>query len=205
MNKVFSLYPFKDSPASRKKARRSWDIVCGLTGLLIVCSVLICFREPYEIGEPTMHGFPLWFLVFLAYPVLLLLSVFNVIFRLDDSMLVNYVVFNNQAIGLGVIDLLTLLAIWAVVRFGMLRFFGSRWVQVASNFMLLVAGWGIAQLFYFLMVFLWNSGGFEPLHHHLEDPQPEPKNVIVVADDAPASNLELQHRKYEMKKQNKSL
>lgn len=203
MHKVFSLYPFKDSPASRRKTRRNWDIICALTGLLIVCSVLVCFREPYEIGEPTMHGFPLWFLVFLAYPVLLLLSVANMIFSLDGSLLVKYVVYGNQAIGLGVIDLVTLLAIWAIVRFVMLRFFGSRWVRVCGNFMLLVAGWGIVQLFYFLMVFLWSSGGFEPLHHHLEDPAPEPEKVIIVKEAHAGSNLELQHRKYEVKKQNR--
>lgn len=201
MNKVFSLYPFKDSPASKKKARRTWDIVCILTGLIIVCSVLICFNEPYEIGEPNMHGFPLWFLLFLAYPFLWILSIFNVIFGSDGSFFVNYVVYGNQALGLGIVDFLALILIWAVIRFGILRFFGSRWVQVCSNFMLLVAGWGICQLFYFLMVFLWDSGGFEPLHKHLREPEPAPERVVIV-EPPPASNLESQHRKYEMKKQN---
>ncbi len=200
MYKIFNLYPFKDSPASKKRARRSWDWICLLTGLLIICSALVCFDKPYEIGEPTMHGFPLWFLVFLGYPVLALISIFNIIFGLDGSSFVRFVAETNPAIGLGIIDFLTLAAIWAIVRFAILRAFGSRWVQICCNFMLLIAGWGIAQLFYFLMLFLWDRGGFQPLHKHLEELEPPPEKVIIV--EPPASNLESQHRKYELKKQN---
>ncbi len=202
MGKVFSLYPFKDSPSSRKKSRRSWDVICALTGLIIICSVLVCFRESYDIGEPAMHGFPLWFLLFLAYPILLIFSIVNVIFGGSGSALVTYVVHGNQAIGLGIIDFLALVVIWAVIRFLILRFFGSRWVQVCCNFMLMIAGWGIIQLFYFLMVFLWHSGGFEPLHHHLKEPEPPPAQ-ITAAESPSASNLELQYRKYELKKHNR--
>ncbi len=201
MGKIFSLYPFKDSPSSRKKSRHSWDIICALTGLIIICSVLVCFRETYEIGEPAMHGFPLWFLLFLAYPVLFLLSIVNIIFGGSGSTVVTYVAHGNPAIGLGIVDFLALVIIWAVIRFLILRFFGSRGVQVCCNFMLMIAGWGIIQLFYFLMVFLWHSGGFEPLHHHLAEPELKPSQVIA-AESQPASNLELQYRKYELKKTN---
>lgn len=193
-------FALKDSSASRRKARKIWDVICLLMGFVIICSVLVCLREEYEIGEPAMHGFPLFFLVFLGYPFLELISIFNVIWGQEGSALVQFVIYDHQALGLGIINFASLIVCWALVRFLGLKIFGSHWVNVCSNFMMIFVGWGILQLLFYLMVFLWDSGGFSQLHTHLEDPEPEPEKVIIV-DPKSMSNLERQHHKQEMKKQ----
>ncbi len=199
MIKEFNIFALKDSPSTRHKARRTWDVICLMMGVVIICSVLVCFREEYEIGEPTMHGFPLFFLVFIGYPFLELISIFNIIFGLEGSPMVQFVIHDHQVLGLGMINLTGLAVFWAVVRFVCLKMFGSIWVTVCSNFMMIFTGWGILQLLFYLMVFLWGHGGFAPLHNHLEETEPEPEKVVIV-DSKSMSNLERQHQKQEMKK-----
>ncbi len=180
----FNLFhiPHRDSLNTKKKARRQWDFLCALTGVIILVSVLFCLNQEFELNQSNSQGFLLWFLLFCAYPFLWLISVFNIIFGIDGPGMMDFITSNGyQAVALGIINFSALLAIWLLVRFWFLRAFGSKWVKVCSVLMMTYASWGIFQLSLYLMVILWNNSGFEAFHTQKSEPLPA---MTVVPESA---------------------
>lgn len=175
--------PHRDSPNAKKKARRQWDFLCALTGIIILVSVLLCLNQEFELSQSNTHGFSLWFLLFCAYPFLWLISVFNSIVGIDGPGMMNFIAENGyQAIALGIVDFGAILVIWLLVRFWFMRVFGSKWVKVCSFLLMTYAGWGIFQLSLYLMVVLWNNSGFEAFHSQRSEPPSAIKKVSPETD-----------------------
>lgn len=192
----FNLFyiPHRDSPSAQKKARHHWDFLCGLTGIIILISVLICFNQSFELNQPNTHGFLLWFLLFCAYPFLWLISVFYTISGINGPELMKLIFDNGyQAIALGIVNLSALLIIWLVVRFWFFRAFGVQWVRVCSFLMLTYASWGIFQLSLYLILSLWNHSGFKSWHHS-DSKESESPSVIQSALSVTSGKSENQHQ-----------
>ncbi|MDD2404461.1 MAG: hypothetical protein GX280_01435 [Lentisphaerae bacterium] len=183
--------PHRDSPGTKRKARRQWDVLCGLMALLIAVSTIICIGKDFELGEPNIHGFPLWFLLFCAYPFIWLISLFNITSGIEGSALVEFIIsYNYQGIALGIINLSGLVIIWLLVRFWFMHSFGSKWVKTSSVFMMMYVGWGVVQLIFYLMGILWGNGGFESLHAHLRGYEYRTAEIRSPAQsDAPKSSV----------------
>lgn len=185
--------PHRDSPGAQKKARRQWDFLCGLTGIIIVVTVFSCFNHPFELSQSNAHGFSLWFLLFCAYPFLWLISVFNAIIGIDGAELIKSIIDNGyHAIALGIVDFSALLVIWLLVRFWFMRAFGVKWVRICSGLVMAYAGWGIFQLSLYLMLLLWNNSGFKSLHSYSKES--EPPSVIKNTLSETSGKIESQHQ-----------
>ena len=50
-----------------RKANRRFDLCAAALALLILIAMAICFRQEYELGSNQPSGFAMWFLLFLAY------------------------------------------------------------------------------------------------------------------------------------------
>lgn len=177
--------PHRDSPSAQKKARHQWDFLCGLAGIIIVISVLSCFNQNFELSQSNMHSFPLWFLLFCAYPFLWLISVFNSITGINGQELTKFILDNGyHAIALGLVNFSALLMVWLLVRFWFLRAFGAKWVKVCTVLMMTYAGWGVFQLSLYLMLLLWNNGGFGSLHDYAQESKIESQEQITKIEKA---------------------
>ncbi len=155
---------------------RRWDQFTLLLALVIAVSCLVCYHRPYQLGEPAIHGFPLWFLLCTAYPLMELISLVNLVFDLSGSSLMRFLV-SREVLALGLVDLLTLAAVWALWRFRLGSRFGVSVLRAAGTFLGIYLAWGAMQLLLFFLVFIWLHGGFAELHEHLQTPPPEPEIV----------------------------
>ena len=90
----------------------------------------------------------------------------------------------NQALGMGIFDLVLVIVVWAVIRFCCSRRYGASWVRTAATFLTILAVWGAFQLSCVAAVLIWRGGGFSPLHRHLQR-EAEPEKVIVISREAP--------------------
>ena len=102
-----------------------FDLLAAALAVVIVVATAICMGEPYELGKPEPHGFALWFLLFLGYLPMELLSVFNWCFGLQETPLMHFLVVEQPAVMLGACNLATLAVLWAVFRFWAARRYGA--------------------------------------------------------------------------------
>jgi len=160
--------PSKSALAKQESARRNFDRACLFLLLMIAAAFLVCRGRPYELQAAVNHGHALWFLLLTAYPFLGLLGLVNVIFGTADSELVQYFTHGNPILGLAVADAVYLLAVWLILRWQGARWFGASGLRAAANLVLILAYWGVFQLFLTGLMFLWDSGGLAPFHP--EDP-----------------------------------
>ncbi len=163
-------------------AIRYWNRILLLLGIVIAIASIVSLRAPQlELGSPLPEGFVLWFMLCMAYPVLGLLGLINMLFGTQDSTIMRFFTHDHQILTLVVIDLLTTLVIWALGRYWALRKLGAVKLRIGGNFLLILGGWGIFQLLLFGISSVWQGGGFQPLHGHLK--QEEPEKVILVEKD----------------------
>ncbi len=171
-----------------RQSLRSFDRLCGALALVIVVATISCYGRPYELGASHPAGFAYWFLLFLAYLPLELLGMFNWLFGMQESGIVQLLVEKHQALGMGVCDLVLLLAVWIAARFWGANRFGVNFLDAVGRFVAVFMVWGVFQLLCMAAVVVWSNGGFRPLHRHLNRPD-EPERVIIVnpssADAAP--------------------
>ena len=160
-------------------ALRFWNRIFTALAVVVVLASVVGLRAPtLELGAPVPSGFALWFLLCLAYPVLGIVGLFNLILGTQDSALMQFLVRDHQVMTVVIIDFLTLSGVWAAGRFWMLRRFGGRKLRIVANFATILLGWGIFQLLVFGILSIWHTGGFEPLHKNMRHDEPE--RVIVV-------------------------
>lgn len=94
-----------------------------------------------------------------------------------------FLVYHNPPLGLGIFDLGLLAVVWAVIRFYCSRRYGANWMRTAATFLTILVVWGAFQLGCVAAVLIWRGGGFSPLHRHLQR-EAEPEKVIVVEREA---------------------
>lgn len=166
-----------------RKANRRFDLCAAALALLILIAMAICFRQEYELGSNQPSGFAMWFLLFLAYLPLELVGLVSWLFHAQDSSLMQFLVYHNPPLGLGIFDLGLLAVVWAVIRFYCSRRYGANWMRTAATFLTILVAWGAFQLGCVAAVLIWRGGGFSPLHRHLQR-EAEPEKVIVVEREA---------------------
>ncbi|MDR0933096.1 MAG: hypothetical protein LBM70_08790 [Victivallales bacterium] len=164
-----------------QRAKRRFDICSGSLAILFIIAMMLCFYQKCELGSNQPTGFAMWFLLFFAYLPLELLGLLNWIFQAHNSTLTQFIVEQNPALGLGLLDLGMLAIIWVVIRFHCSRRYGVNWMRSASTFMTILALWGVFQLGCVALVLLWRGGGFSTLHRYLQH-EPVPERVIIVGD-----------------------
>lgn len=156
--------PSKSALAKQAAARGFFDRSCLFLFLVLMAAFLICRGRPYELQASVCHGHALWFLLLTAYPFLGLLGLINVIFGTADSALMHYFTHGNPVLGLAAADAVYLLAVWLLLRWRGVRWFGAGGLRAAGNLVLILAFWGVFQLFLTGLMFLWDSGGLAPFH-----------------------------------------
>lgn len=175
----------------QRKALRYFDRSCLFLLLVLLAAFLVCYGKPYELQAAVSHGHAVWFLLLVAYPVLGLLGLINVLLGTSDAPIVLYFTVRQPIFGLILADVVYLLLLWLILRRRGGGWFGPGGLHAAGNFVLIVACWGIFQLFLSGVMFLWNSGGLTPFYPH--DPpaaaapvQPATGDRAAAAPAAPA-------------------
>lgn len=156
-----------------------WNRICLALALIMGVCTLVGYGSAriIDLGQPNPEGFVVWFMLCCAYPVLSLLGLINSILGSQDSTLMRFLVQEHQLLGLALINGSTLLLLWLGGRFAALRWLGALPLRVAAHFLMIIAGWGLFQLFLFGASAIWQSGGFQPLHanwRRIETVQPRP-------------------------------
>lgn len=166
---------------------RFWNRVIAALAVVVLLASAVSIHAPMlELGEPVPGGFALWFLLCLAYPVLGLLGLVNMILGTGDSELMRFLVRDHQVMTVVAIDFLTVFGVWATGRFWLIHRFGGRKLRIAANFVAIMTGWGIFQLLAFGILSTWHIGGFEPLHRNMKHEEPERVIVVNPATDPAA-------------------
>lgn len=156
-----------------------FDLLAAALAVVIVVATAICMGEPYELGKPEPHGFALWFLLFLGYLPMELLSLFNWCFGLQETRLMHFLVVEQPAVMLGACNLATLAVLWVVFRFWAARRYGANFLQTTVHFLEILLVWGLFQIGCLVGLEVWDRGGFTPMHRHLTRPA-EPEKVILI-------------------------
>ena len=164
-----------------RKAVFKFDLVSGLLLVVIVIAMFCSCGEAYELGRAHAPGFAIWFLLFIAYVPLALVGGINWMFGIQDNFMMRFLL-ENQALGMGIFDLVLVIVVWAVIRFWLGRRYGANFIAAAGNFLLMLLVWGVFQLLCLGVVTIWERGGFSPLHRHLER-EAEPERVIVIGQE----------------------
>ena len=154
----------KSAEAKQKKARSQWNRACLFLLLVLLAAFLVCWGRPYELQSAVNHGHALWFLLLTAYPFLGLLGLVNVLFGTVDTRFVQYFTSGNPVLGLAAADAIYLLLVWLLIRWRGVRWFGPGGLKAAANLVLILAFWGVFQLFLTGLMFLWDAGGLTPFH-----------------------------------------
>lgn len=173
----------KSSDIKRQKAIGYFDRCCFLLFLVLLGAFLVCYGKPYELQEAVSHGHAVWFLLLFAYPILGFLGLVNVLLGTADAPIMRYFTIDNPILGLILADITYLFLLWLIIRRRGLTWFGSNGMRAAGNFVLIVAFWGVFQLFLSGIMFLWNSGGMTPFHPHDPPAAAAPADPGAAADN----------------------
>lgn len=171
----------RDKEKLDRSTRRFDRIALLMIGCFILATVS-CYGEKYDLGSEHAYGFALWFLLFFAYVPLGVIGLVSWVFHLSDSSFINFLVNRNPALSMGVLDIISMSAVWLIVRYLSARRSNSGLIDIAYHFTLISCIWGYFQLFCMLSILIWNKGGLTPLHQHLNRTE-EPERVIVVEKD----------------------
>ncbi len=174
-------------------AIRRWNRICAALAVVFALAALVGGRaEVLELGQADPNGFALWFLLCCAYPVLGVLGVVNLLFGVQNSAFMRFLTQEHQVLGLFLLNWATLVILWGLGRWRGLRWLGAEKLRVAANFMGILLGWGVLQLLFFGVSSVWSSGGFQPLHGHLREEEPD-RVIVVDADAAPEAEMPQAH------------
>ncbi len=148
---------------------RRWDQFALLLAGVIVLACLVCNGRSFELGEPTMHGFLLWFLLCSAYPLMELLGLLNLLLGIPANPWMRFLM-SREVLALGLLDIGTLLMLWGVWRFHLGRKLGTTALRTAGTFLAIYLAWGVLQFTFFFLSFVWTHGGFSSFHNHMQEP-----------------------------------
>ena len=169
-----------------RQAMVSFDLASALLMVIVLLAMIWGFGREYDLGKNTFHGFADWFLLIMAYPLLIIGSLVNVVTgsRLDF-------ITGREAVVLGCGAAAVVFSVWLIIRIiGRIRN-DIQLFKVAANFVRLFFFWGLFQLICGLAMLIWSNGGAShTLHKHLHRPAaPEPV-MIVPASPPPAATPE---------------
>lgn len=162
-----------------EKLNFHFDLLTAALAIVIIIASLMCLNHPYELGKPDPYGFAFWFLLFLGYLPMEIISLVNCCLGWQDTQLMHYLTIEQPAIMLGSCNLATLAIFWAISRFWAARRFGVNFLQTMIHFWEIFLVWGLFQLSCLIGLVIWDNGGFTSMHRHFAR-QEEPERVIIV-------------------------
>jgi hypothetical protein len=146
---------------------RPFDWAVLLVALVIFLTALLAAGHPYKLNSADPYGFLVWFLLLLGH---IPMEITEFIFRLAgvDGETISNFTRNREALLLGSCNLLVLGTFWGVMRFYVLKRYGTTPLRTAMIFLRLIFFWGLFQLLCFIAVKNWSDGKVNPLHRDLK-------------------------------------
>lgn len=155
----------KNSPAwerRKKQICRRLDIATLLLGAIIIFTAMATVNADYDLSKSNPQGFVMWFLLLLGWIPLEIFGLIRWIFGLHQDFTLA-----GEGPTLGVCALTTLAAAWAVMRFYIARVCRLEVLKVAFHFILIIACWGVFQLFCYLVALGCERSDVAPLDKKL--------------------------------------
>ncbi len=151
-------------------ALRYWHKICIILAVVIALAGYLGLRAEMDLSVANEEGFAHWFLICCAYPVLSILGLINLVFSTHDSAIMQFITREHQVWGVLIIDIATLVVIWATGRWIGIRVLGAEKLRIVANFLAIIAAWGILQLSLLGIITIWDDGGIDHLHDKLKTP-----------------------------------
>ncbi|MBO5307768.1 MAG: hypothetical protein J6C40_07170 [Lentisphaeria bacterium] len=159
---------FRRYYSKKRRLTRRFDLLTLALALVIVLAVWAARGGDCGISSASPGGFALWFLLFLSYIPLALLSFLDWCVSGDLFQTVSSLLGRDQAVLLGVFNMLSLLLVWGSVRILAARKYGEHLLRTTGHFILIFLIWGCFQLCCSLSVRMWQSGGISGFHSGLK-------------------------------------
>ena len=140
--------PVKSSARERRQKQycRKLDIATLLLGAIIIFTAMATVNADYDLSKANPQGFVMWFLLLMGWIPLEIFGLIRWIFGLHQEF-----AFAGEGPTLGICALTTLFAAWAIMRFYIARVCRLEVLKVAFHFILIIACWGVFQLFCYLV------------------------------------------------------
>ena len=140
-------------------AIRRWDRMCLLlSGIFLLAAAAGTSAAEFSLRPENPACFTNWFLFCCSFPLLAVTGVCE----LDQIHWVQIFLEQHMLLSVLCASLFSLLVLWGAGRFLLLRWLGAERLHVAGNFLLILAGWGVRQLFIFGSTVLWRYHSLNP-------------------------------------------
>ena len=160
---------FRRHYSRRRRLTRRFDLLSLGMAAVILVAVLVAKECECGLGSAGAGGFALWFLLFLSYIPLSLLSFLDWCTAGDMFQIVSGWLNGDRALLLGSFNFITLFSVWLCVRILAAKKFGENLLRVSSHFMLIFMIWGCFQLFCVWATGMAQNGGFSGFHNSLKE------------------------------------
>lgn len=130
--------------------------------VMVVCAVFFGKLGEYNLGDPTVNGFPLCFLLLPAYLPLMVIGWGGLLIGAPVA-----VIPGEEAVLLGLCDIFLAFNVWWIVRLVAARRQSIVMLRTARVFVMIMVIWGIFQIGCSATLLLWRHSGFTMLHTHL--------------------------------------
>lgn len=156
--------PVKSSARERRQKQycRKLDIATLLLGAIIIFTAMATVNADYDLSKANPQGFVMWFLLLMGWIPLEIFGLIRWIFGLHQEF-----AFAGEGPTLGICALTTLIAAWAIMRFYIARVCRLEVLKVAFHFILIIACWGVFQLFCYLVALGCERSDVAPLDKKL--------------------------------------
>ena len=144
--------------------RFDWSVLT--LGVVILIVSLLAAGHPYKLDSADPYGFLIWFLLLLGHFPMEIIEFIARFAGVEGSAIENFTR-NREALLLGACNLCVLTTLWAVMKFYILKRYGTEPLRIAVIFLRLLFFWGLFQLFCFIAVKNWSDGKINPLHREL--------------------------------------
>ena len=145
-----------------------WSVL--LVALVILLTTALAAGHPYKLNGADAYGFLVWFLLLLGHIPMEIIEFIARLFGVEGETIECFTR-NREALLLGICNLCVLTAFWGVMRFYILKRFGTSPLRTAMIFLRLIFFWGLFQLLCFIAVKNWSDGKVNPLHRDLKKVQ----------------------------------
>ena len=146
---------------------RRFDWAVLFLAVVIILIASLAAGHPYELDKADPYGFLIWFLLLLGHIPMEIIEFCARLAGIDGKSIADFLE-HREAILLGTCNLGMLAVFWAVMRFHILKRYGSEPLRIATIFLYLIFFWGLFQLFCFIAVKNWSDGKVNPLHRELK-------------------------------------
>ena len=146
---------------------RPFDWAVIMAALVILFASLLAAGHPYKLDSADPYGFLIWFLLLLGHLPMEIIEFSAKLAGIEGGTIENFTR-NREALLLGICNLSVLAACWGIMRFYILKRYGSEPLRIAVIFLRLIFFWGVFQLLCFIAVKNWSDGKVNPLHRDLK-------------------------------------